>query len=77
VSEGDIRNAARQGLPEAKLKLTNLEIANGLARVAALACPEAEAAEILDISPVGVSDRVAEGADWIVGEEAAAFVRQA
>jgi len=77
VGEGDIRNAARQRLPKTKLKLADLEIAKWLVRVAALACRKAKTAKVLVVSPVGVGKRVAEGADGIVGEKAAAFARGA
>ena len=73
MGKSDVRNAPRKRLPETKLKLTDLEIAEWLARVAALARPKVEAAEILVVSPVGVGKRIAEGPDWVVGEKAAAF----
>ena len=47
MGESDIRNAARKRLPETKLKLIDLEIAEWLIRVAALVRPKVQAAEIL------------------------------
>lgn len=72
MGESNIRNAARKRLPETKFKLTDLEIAEWVSQVAALACPKVEAAEILVVSPVGVGKGVAEGPDWVIGEKAAA-----
>ena len=73
MGESDIGNAARKRLPKAELKLTDLKIAERLILVAALARPEVEAAKILVVSPVGVGKRVAESADWVVGEKAGAL----
>ena len=73
IGESDIGNAARKRLPETKLKLTDLKIAEQLILVAALARPKVQAAEIFVVSPVGVGKGVAEGSDWVVGEKTAAF----
>ena len=64
-------------MPKAKLELTNLKTDHRFVRLVALACPEIEAAEILVISPVGVSNGVAEGTDGVVGKKAAAFTSRA
>ena len=77
MGESDIGNAARKRLPKTKLKLTDLKIAKRLIRVAALARPKLQAAEIFVVSPVGVGKRVAEGSDWVVGEKTAAFAGSA
>ena len=73
IGESDIGNAARKRLPETKLKLSDVKIAERLIRVAALARPKMQTAEIFVVSPVGVGKRVAEGSDWVVGEKTAAF----
>jgi hypothetical protein len=73
MSESDIGNASGKRLPKTKFKLANLKIAERLTRVAALARPKVETAKILVVSPVGVCKCVTEGADWVVGKEAAAF----